>query len=410
MAGLLDIFGGSSSDLYGGLLGEEGLAQAKRQAQADALMNLSTSLLKAGAPSRTPQGLGLGLMEGMQAASKGYKDAMTSAVQERLTQAKIAEALAAKKRAAGAQELLQTSLQPQQVTTATAGPGGVPYPVTTGFQPQNLQDLIPQFAKYGTEGFEALKQYTDLQKSIAGEAFNLGEGETRYMTDISGKTTQVATGAPKVQRLTGKEGNAALMFYGTDDVNQLRNIPGAVDKIRTEATTQRKSEQPQINLNDPTAVQVNQLKTINQWEGLLKDSGDNVAASRANAFYDAYNQAKKGNVSADGAMIYHIAKQYDTTGAVQQGDVGTIIGNRSIPTEVQLFAQKFKNGGSFTPKERENLKSIVDGLVGTRKKMIEPSLKTYRKINKSLGGTDDAIPNPYDLITKPQSLDEILGG
>jgi hypothetical protein len=210
MASLLDIFGGSGSDIYGGLLGEEGLAQAKRQAQADALMNLSASLLKAGAPSRTPQGLGLGLVEGMQSASKGYKSAMDTALQEKMTQAKIAEALAAKKRTAGAQELLQTALQPQLQATATTGPSGVPYPVNqVGMA--SLQDLIPQFAKYGTEGFEALKQYTDLQKAVRPETVTLSEGQQLFERTPTGLKS--IAGVPKVKPLKEVDlGNVVVLL------------------------------------------------------------------------------------------------------------------------------------------------------------------------------------------------------
>ena len=54
MAGLLD-FG---SNPYAGLLSEEDLAGARRQATTDALLKLSSGLFQAGAPSRTPQSLG----------------------------------------------------------------------------------------------------------------------------------------------------------------------------------------------------------------------------------------------------------------------------------------------------------------------------------------------------------------
>jgi len=74
-----------------------------------------------------------------------------------------------------------------------------------------------------------------------------------------------------------------------------------------------------------------------------------------------------------------------------------------------LFAQRLKEGGTFTQTERNNMKKIIDGMVAERKKAIEPSLNTYRKINKNLGGEDSAIYNPYDLIKQPKSLEEILG-
>ncbi len=165
-----------------------------------------------------------------------------------------------------------------------------------------------------------------------------------------------------------------------------------------------------VDLRDPTAVQTQQLKTLNQWEGYVKDTGAAEIASRANGFYNAYNLAQKGNANADGALIYNVAKLYDPGGVVQAGDVSTVVGVRSIPDAIQKAAQKVTQGGTLLPKERTNLKSIIDGVVDARKKAIEPALKTYRKINADLKGDEGAIYNPFDQIEKPLSLDEIMGG
>jgi hypothetical protein len=274
------------------------------------------------------------------------------------------------------------------------------------------------------------------QEAMSGKTTTLAEGANLIRVNpITNKVETVAQGAkkrdtvtvgnvvldkntlevlytapetPKIAKLTGKESNAALLLYGTDDVAKLREIPNAIDKIRTEATTQRKAEQPQINLNDPTAVQTQQLKTLNQWEGALKDSGAAETAMRAQGFYAAYEQAKKGNANADGALIYNVAKVYDPAGAVQAGDVSTVIGVPSMPESIKKAAQKLTTGGSLTPKERDNMKNIIDAVVDERSRMIVPSLNTYRKINRGLGGTDDLIVNPYDMVKKPRSLDNIL--
>ena len=273
----------------------------------------------------------------------------------------------------------------------------------------DLQKAMPQLMS-SPEGRRALGELVASEKAMRPDTFSLAEGATQFERDpFTGETKAVATGAQKVAKLTGKEGNVALMFFGTDDVAKLRGIPNAIDKIRLEATIQRKAEQPQINLNDPTAVQTQQLKTLSQWEGALKNSGATETAMRAQGFYAAYAQAKKGNSNADGALIYNVAKVYDPAGAVQAGDVSTVIGVPSMPEVIKKAAQKLTTGGSLTPKERENMKKIIDDVVDERSRMIEPSLNTYRKINRGLGGTDDLIVNPYDSVKKPASLESILG-
>ena len=426
MNGLLDIFGTSGTDTLG-LLGmsPEAIKRSRDDAQAQALYSLAGSLLSGG-PT------GLSIVRGLQQGSQAYKNAMQGQLQEQFQGFQLQDALRKRKLEEEALKRQQTidravaaSFQPAQAAVPAQFYGqetqmplmddegqmmpGATAPVAGRAAGLDLQSLAPVLMA-SREGRATLTDLVNAQKGLAGETFNLAEGATLgRINPLTNQVDIIAQGKPKAPKLTGKEGNAALMLYGTDDVERLRNIPGAVDKIRIEATTQRKAEQPQINLADPTAVQTQQLKTINQWEGLLKDGGDAVTASRAGAFYNAFDLAKKGNVNADGALIYNLAKVYDPAGAVQQGDVNTIIGNRSIPTNIQLFAQKIKEGGTFTPAERSNMKQIIDGMVAERKKAIEPSLNTYRKINKGLGGEDSAIYNPYDLIKQPKTLEEILG-
>lgn len=409
MAGLLDIFGTSGADTMG-LLGMSpaDIARNREDAQAQALYALAGRLFQGG-------NTGQSIVEGLQQGQKAYRGGMQETMQNQLQNVQLQDmirkrqleqqALAEQKRIQGViqgavtkpQEIYGEDMMGQQVGEGmTAG----------GF---DLQKAIPQLMS-SEAGRKALSELVASQKAMAGETFKLGEGEKQYQRDLmTGEVKEVAAGAPKVAKLTGKEANAALMFYGTDDVNKLRSIPNAIDKIRIEASTQRKAEQPQLNINDPTAVEAQKLKTLNQWEGALKDSGATETAMRAQGFYKAYEQAKKGNANADGALIYNVAKVYDPAGAVQAGDVSTVIGVPSIPEVIKKAAQKFTTGGSLTPKERENMKKLIDDVVDERSRMIEPSLNTYRKINRGLGGTDDLIVNPYESVKKPKSLESILG-
>ena len=419
MAGLLDIFGTGGTETLGLLGMSPGDIQRNRDdAQAQALYGLAARLFQGG-------NTGQSIAEGLQQGQKLYSSAMQNQLQEQLQGFQMKDLLEKRKREKEAQAR-QAMIERAVAGSYQPGRAAVPAQMVEedgrymGETPAvagraaglDLQSLAPVLMA-SPEGRKTLAELVASQKAMRPETFSLAEGATQFERDpFTGQVRQVAAGTPKEQKvpkLTGKEGNAALLLFGTDDINRIREIPGAVDKIRIEATTQRQAEQPQINLTDPTAVQTQQLKTINQWEGALKDGGDTVTASRAGAFYNALELAKKGNVNADGALIYNLAKVYDPSGAVQQGDVNTIIGNRSIPTEIQLFAQKLKQGGTFTPPERNNMKAIIDGMVAERKKAIEPSLKTYRKINKSLGGDDSAIYNPYEQIKPPKSLEEILG-
>jgi len=426
MAGLLDIFGTGGTDTLG-LLGMSpaDIQRSRDDAQAQALYGLAARLFQGG-------NTGQSIAEGLQQGQKLYSSAMQNQLQEQLQGFQMKDLLEKRKReqeALARQAMIDRAVAGAYQPARAAAPAqfygqetqmplmddegqmmpGATAPVAGRAAGLDLQSLAPALMA-SPQGRKTLAELAASQKALQGETFSLAEGAKQFQRDpFTGAVTEVASGAPKVAKLTGKEGNAALMFYGTDDVEKIRNIPGAIDKIRVEATTQRKAEQPQINLSDPTAVQTQQLKTINQWEGVLKDSGAAETAMRAQGFYAAYEQAKKGNTNADGAMIYNVAKVYDPAGAVQAGDVSTVLGSRSVPETIKGYAQKLTNGGTLTPTERDNMKKIIDTLVVERKKMIEPSLGTYRGINKRLGGDDSAINNPFDMVKQPRSLEEILG-
>jgi len=409
MAGLLDIFGTSGADTMG-LLGmsQSDIARNREDAQAQALYALAGRLFQGG-------NTGQSIVEGLQQGQKAYKGGMQDTLQSQLQNVQLADMIRKRKleqQQLAEQQRIQGVIQgavtkPQEIYGEDIMGQRVGEGMTA---PRfDLQKAMPQLMS-SPEGRRALGELVASEKAMRPDTFSLAEGATQFERDpFTGETKAVATGAQKVAKLTGKEGNVALMFYGTDDVAKLRGIPNAIDKIRFEATVQRKAEQPQINLNDPTAVQTQQLKTLNQWEGALKNSGATETAMRAQGFYAAYAQAKKGNSNADGALIYNVAKVYDPAGAVQAGDVSTVIGVPSMPEVIKKAAQKLTTGGSLTPKERENMKKIIDDVVDERSRMIEPSLNTYRKINRGLGGTDDLIVNPYDSVKKPASLESILG-
>jgi hypothetical protein len=417
MAGLLDIFGTGGTETLS-LLGMSPaeIQRNRDDAQAQALYGLAARLFQGG-------NTGQSIAEGLQQGQRLYSAAMQNQLQDQLQGVQLKDLIEKRKRekaaedrqamidraVAGAYRPAVAAVEPPTPTGPLSGAafGEVGTPAqAAGFDFQTLAPILMATP----QGRKTLGELMTSQKAMQGELTKVGENERLIrINPLTNEQEVVATGAPKTAKLSGKEGNAALMFYGTDDVSQLRNIPGAIDKIRIEATTQRKAEQPQINLADPTAVQTQQLKTINQWEGVLKDSGAAETAMRAQGFYAAYEQAKKGNTNADGAMIYNVAKVYDPAGAVQAGDVSTVLGSRSVPENIKSYAQKLTTGGTLTPKERDNMKKIIDTLVVERKKMIEPSLKTYQGINKRLGGDETAINNPFDMVKQPRSLEEILG-
>lgn len=400
MAGLLDIFGTSGADTMG-LLGMSpaDIARNRDDAQAQALYALAGRLLQGG-------NTGQSIAEGLQAGQRAYKGGMQETLQGQLQNVQLQDMI--RKRQLEQQQLAEQQriqgviqgavTKPQEIYGEDIMGQRVGEGMTAGGF--DLQKAVPQLMS-SEAGRKALSELIASQKAMAGETTSLAEGAKLIRVNpISGKVETVAEGAPK-ENLTstykdfqqavkeGYEGN--FMQYQ----KELKNA--GAPKFA-------------VDLKDPTAVAKAQLETMNKWEAYLKNSGDDVVSNRLGAFNDAYKQAKKGNTSGDGAMLYNLAKIYDSSGAVQANDINAIIGSRSIPTQIKLAAQKFKEGGTFTPEERENLKKIATGVATERQKQLLPSLSAYKDINATLQGKESAIVNPYErVLQESRSVEEILG-
>lgn len=184
--------------------------------------------------------------------------------------------------------------------------------------------------------------------------------------------------------------------YG--DLNQTQRA--AVNKrIETEAVA--KAPKITVDLKDPTAVAKANLDVMSKWEGFLKAGGDVETASRFKALQSSVALAQGGNPTADGATIFNIGKIYDPSGAVQEGDKNTILGNPSIPRKIQLLAQRVFDGGSLTPEQRNELLKVGTELVKGKQDQLNIYRKQYIKKMKDLGGTEEDILDPYQGLIKP---------
>lgn len=160
-----------------------------------------------------------------------------------------------------------------------------------------------------------------------------------------------------------------------------------------------------VNLNDPTATAKSQLDVMGKWEQFIGKGGDVEVANRFKAVKSA---VAMNNPTADGALLYNIAKMYDPTGAVQEGDKRTILGNPALPEKFQLLVQGVLNGGSFTPPQRQQLLKIANDIVTNRESQLNIYRKQYIGKIQKFNGTEDDILNPYQGLIKPPMENFIL--
>ena len=401
MNGLLDIFGTGGTDTLS-LLGmsPEAIQRGRDDAQAQALYSLAGSLLSGG-PT------GLSIVRGLQQGSQAYKNAMQGQLQEQFQGVQVQDLLRKRKMEEEALALQQQARARQQmIDRAVAGsfqPGVAAQPaqeiygedimgqrVGEGMTPAvagraaglDLQSLAPVLMA-SPEGRKTLGELVASQKALRPETFSLAEGAQQFERDpFTGQVRQVASGAPKPEAMP----------------TSLREFMAAQENpaFAQFLSKQKEASAPKfaVNMQDPTAVAKAQSEVVKDWRGVVKDTGAMEVADRFKAARVAVEQGNAGNKAADGALIFAIGKIYDPSGAVQEGDKATILGNRSIPDSIKAYAQKAFSGQDLLPSERNGLLSVASQIVQSKAQNLEAQKAPYTNISRQLGGTGDLLLNP----------------
>ena len=376
---LLDyLFPMQQIDTVGGLLGEDEARKIRQQSQIAGLLNFGANLLAQSGPSSQQRSFGQMLAPSLLA---GYQAAQGT------TESQLQRAAAAQKmrQEQDVRNLMSQAFVPQYTerpATQTAipsdvGPAVVETPATREITGYNLDisRIAPQLAMRGR---------TDLIKNLA---------ETQKLMEGKGE-------------LTGEYANIALGLYGTADV---RKLPAdAFQNITREMERQGVARSPKlaVNTSDPTAVARAGMEVTKQFTDLTKDSRERAA--RWNSVVSASKDPM--NPATDATLIYSTAKILDPTGAVQQGDLKTIVGNPNIPQSIKLLAQKIDRGGSLTQEQREDLISNAYGIIKADQKNIEPIVGNFKDFANTFKVDPAKIESPYKDLQKPNKLMVPFGG
>jgi len=393
MAGLLDIFGTGGTETLGLLGMSPGDIQRNRDdAQAQALYGLAARLFQGG-------NTGQSIAEGLQQGQKLYSSAMQNQLQEKLQSGQLQEMLRKRElekqalaRQAQIDRAVASAYQPAveaiQAPTPTGPLSGAAFGETgtpaqaAGF---NWQALAPALMA-SPEGRKTLGELMAAQKAMGGETTSLAEGAQLVRTNpMTGKVEVVAQGAQKREPVP-----SAIAEY------KFAQDQGFKGSFQDFELAKRAAGAPKVavDLKDPTAIAKAQSEVVKDWRGVVKDTGAMEVADRFKAAKAAVAQAAAGNKSADGALIYAIGKIYDPSGAVQEGDKATILGNRSIPDSIKAYAQKAFSGQDLLPSERTGLLSVAGQIVKSKAQNLEAQKAPYISISKQLGGSGELLLNP----------------
>ena len=395
MAGLLDIFGTSGADTMG-LLGmsQADIARNRDDAQAQALYALAGRLFQGG-------NTGASIAEGLQAGQKAYRGGMQDTLQSQLQNVQLADMIRKRKleqQALAEQQRIQGVIQgavtkPQEMYGEDMMGQRVGEGMTAGGF--DLQRAMPQLMA-SPEGRKALTELIASQKAMRPEGYTLGEGQVRYEIGADGKPMSVATGAPKREPVP-----SAIAEY------KFAQDQGYKGTFQDFEIAKRTAGAPKlaVDLKDPTAIAKAQSDVLKDWRSVVKDTNAMEVADRFKAVKSAVAEANAGNKTADGALIFAIGKIYDPSGAVQEGDKQTILGNRSIPQSIKAYAERALSGQSLLPEERAGLLSIATKLVESKARNLEAQKAPYTSISQQLGGNGSLLLNPLaDALTAPVQM------
>jgi hypothetical protein len=381
---------------YDSLFSPDQLSDVRLQGLAQGLLGAGQALSRAGAPSLMPQGSGFS--EALGAFNQGFQGNMDRALQDMLKGAQVKQMLDKQKQDAQLKELYKAALVPQYQTTA---PAVIPQGQTmlddqgvqtlgvtpeqralTGYQ-FDMQKVVPMLAATGR--FDVLEQ---LEKAAP-----LLGGGTMKPSDVAGQVKEA------IQVLGIKDPSGKLKTpdkFTVEDQNRVQSYINQADQAKA----------PKINTADPTAILTAQQGNIKDFQAITKDMRE--VSRRYNGMVGAWKD--KANPATDSTLIYGLAKIYDPAGAVQQGDIATIKGSRSIPQSVVGLADKVARGGTLTESERDNIMSTAFSLVNSYSKQVQPDVDTYKSFSSTFKADPNQIKNPFENMAKPDYIKVTVAG
>lgn len=397
---LLDSFYGETPAYLGGLLGEDELKRLQGQAQGQSNLSMASALLQAGAPSRTPGGGALAIAQGLQMGQQAYKQALNQGLQEKMAGMQVQDMMRKQQEAQAVRQFLPQLIKPGVVEQNWSG---APEEIGQYFQ----TGAIPTQQGPSTINREALSRLA----LVSPETYAKYKPEYK---EVNGQLVEISplTGVSTVAG-TAKEDLAGPVKQAMQVLGIMKPFAQVTPQERSmigqyiDRQESLKAPKVAVDLKDPTAVAKAQADLLKDWRGVVKDSGATEVANRFRSLGAAIGEADQGNKAADGAIIYNIGKIYDPSGAVQEGDKNTILGNRSIPNEVKAYAQKVFTGGSLLPEERKGLYSVAGAMVKQRQQQLQSDQANYKSLATQLGGTGDFIKDPYADVFSPKVENQI---
>jgi hypothetical protein len=143
-------------------------------------------------------------------------------------------------------------------------------------------------------------------------------------------------------------------------------------------------------------------KSVETSTGLRKEFDDLPEVKNYKAAKTAYKSledaAKRNTTASDINIVYGIAKLYDPTSVVREGEYATVANSPNIPEKIKGFAQYLSNGGRLTPQTKDDILAEAKSRIGAYENEYLPQRKNYESIAKN-SGADPKLVFPSDFTS-----------
>lgn len=381
---------GVNNPLYAGLLGADQSQALSRQSNVAGLLGAAAALVQ-----------GMGKQGGRRSAAQN-----------------IISALGAGYGSAGQayQQGLQTYAQTQDLALKQRQQAGIQamkmkYPDLADEFDTNPAGAFRIVAEREAANKKGVVVDGNLVNPITGDViFKSTKQPARILTDVEVAEQKLPTSGGQRYQI-GADGKIDLI-QGTaptkpatsiEEFEYYKSLGGKEDYKTFKKET---SQQQNLSVNLPIDPALRALKLSENSSKFVANKPIAEAfevANRYDNFAKAYNNPQAGGAS-DAVLIYSMAKMLDPAGAVQQGDIGTIAGQKSIPEKLKAIHEQFISNRILSDEQRENLNAMAYSIVKNKQKSITPIVKQYRNYATALASPDPTadVQDPFQNIELPK--------
>lgn len=169
-------------------------------------------------------------------------------------------------------------------------------------------------------------------------------------------------------------------------IGQSADNKASVGASFANAAATREAAQTQANATREAAtIQTgfqNESGLRKEFEGLTEIKNYKQAYPAFAAVKDA---ASRNTPQSDINIVYGIAKLYDPTSVVREGEYATVANSPNIPEKIKGYAQYLAGGGRLSPKTKADLVQEATGRLGTYEAEAQKARSSYDAIARRRG-------------------------